>query len=265
MALVIAGGLAVSAGVRAQAPAAAGIAGNNEVASGAEVGGPGLPEAPGPQQSSSGSESQQKMAATQSGLATAAMPVAPMYSRVIPAGEATPQIHGRDKYVLATRNLYSVTSVANFFVSAGWDQLTNGQPNYGTDRGAYGERLGAAAIRDSTQAFLTNGPFAVWLHQDPRYFELGRHHNIGRRTWYAATRALVTRSSSDGHAEFNTSLVLGQAAGTVLNNLYYPKSNRNVHDNVSSFGGSIGGSALSFVFDEFTADILRAAHLKARH
>lgn len=224
-----------------------------------------LPDAPQPQQQSHPKADADKPLVAvmpQTVPPNTSMPIAPMFSRVIPAGMATPQIHKWDKITLATRNLYSATSFASFFVSAGWDQLTNGQPNYGTDRGAFGERLGAAAIRDTSQAFLSNGPFAVWLHQDPRYFALGSHYSIPRRAWYAATRSLVTRDSTDGHAVLNTSLILGQAAGTALNNLYYPKSNRNFQDNIAGFGGSIGGAALSFMLDEFTSDLLRAVRLK---
>jgi hypothetical protein len=190
------------------------------------------------------------------------MPVAPMYSRVIPAGMAAPQIHKWDKITLAGRNLYSPTSFASFFVSAGWSHLTNGQPNYGTNSEAFGKRLGAAAIRDSSQAFLSNGPFAVWLHQDPRYFALGPQHSFVKRTWYAITRPLITRDSTDGHAVLNSSLILGQAAGTALDNLYYPRSNRNFHDNAAAFGGSMGGSALSFVLDEYTSEILKAIRIR---
>ena len=220
-----------------------------------------LPEAPQPQKAK---ETQKPLVAAEPRTvpATTNMPLAPMYSRVIPAGMAVPQIHKWEKITLATRNLYSLTSFASFFVSAGWDQLTNGQPNYGTDRGAFGERLGAAAIRDTSQAFLSNGPFAVWLHQDPRYFALGSHYSIPRRAWYAITRPLVTRDSTDGHAVFNTSLILGQAAGTALNNLYYPKDNRNFQDNIAGFGGSMGGAALSCVMDEFTSDLLRVVRLR---
>ncbi len=222
-----------------------------------------LPDAPEPQEQQPDQSNKPLMTErSKTVAATTSMPMAPMYSRIIPAGMATPQIHKWDKITLATRNLYSLTSVVSFFTSAGWDQLTNGQPNYGTDRGAFGERLGAAAIRDSSQAFLSDGPFAVWFHQDPRYFALGSQSSIPRRVWYAATRALVTRDSTDGHAVMNTSLILGQAAGTALNNLYYPKSNRNFHDNLAGFGGSMGGAALSFVMDEFTSDLLRAIRLK---
>jgi hypothetical protein len=219
-----------------------------------------LPDAPEPQNQAV--EKPLVAAVPKTVPASTGMPVAPMYARVIPAGMAAPQIHGRDKMILATRNLYALTSFADFFVSAGWHQLWNDEPNYGTDSGAFGERLGAAAIRDTSQSFLTNGPFAVMLHQDPRYFALGPGYNVWRRTWYAITRPLVTRDSTDGHAELNTSLILGQAAGTALNNFYYPKSNRNFRDNISSFGGSMGGSALSFWMDEYTSQMLKAFHLK---
>ena len=223
-----------------------------------------LPDAPEPQKADPRDQEEKPLmtAGPTAVSATTSMPRAPMYSRVIPAGMAAPQIHKWDKINLAVRDLYSVNSFASFFASAGWGQLTNGQPNYGTDSGAFGERLGAAAIRDSSQAFLSNGPFAVWLHQDPRYFALGPQHSLAHRAWYAATRALITRDSSDGHAVANTSLMLGQAAGIALNNLYYPKSNRNFHDNLASFGGSMGGSALSFVMDEFTSEVLKAIHLR---
>ncbi len=219
-----------------------------------------LPDAPQPEQQDKNGKP--LMTANPNVPATSSMAVAPEFSRVIPAGMAAPQVHKWDKITLATRDLYSLTSVGSFFVSAGWDQLTNGQPNYGTNSGAFAQRLGAAAIRDSSQAFLSNGPFAVMLHQDPRYFALGSQYRLPKRAWYALTRALVTRDSSDGHAVMNTSLILGQAAGTALNNLYYPKSNRNFHDNLAGFGGSMGGAALSFAFDEFTSDLLRVVRLK---
>lgn len=221
-----------------------------------------LPEAPAPQQKN---DPQQPLVTAGSKTTVPAntnMPVAPMFSRIIPAGEATPQIHKWDKIQLAARNLYSFTSFASFFFSAGWSHLTNGQGNYGTNSGAFGQRLGAATIRDSSQAFLANGPLAVWLHQDPRYFAMGPGHSFGRRTWYALMRPLITRDSTDGHSVFNSSGILGLAAGTALNNLYYPKSNRNFHDNIASFGGSMGGSALSFAMDEYMSEILKAIHLR---
>lgn len=221
-----------------------------------------LPEAPQPQNQETTPEKPLVAVDPKTVPANTTMPMAPMFSRVIPAGMATPQIHKWDKVQLAARNLYSFTSFISISFSSGWSHLTNGQPNYGTNSSAFGQRVGAAVIRDSTQSFMSNGPYAVWLHQDPRYFALGSHYSIPRRTWYAITRPLITRDSTDGHAVFNSSLVLGQATGTALTNLYYPQSNRNFRDNLASFGGSMGGSALSFAFDEFTSDLLRLIRLQ---
>jgi hypothetical protein len=260
-------GILAGAAVAVSAQTAVPASSSNESLDQAYVADASLPDAPQAQtqtQPQTGSQMEKPLVAAvpKTVPATTNLPMAPMYSRVIPAGEATPQIHKWDKITLATRDLYSPTSFADFIVSAGWEQIRNGQPNYGTDRGAFGERLGAAAIRDSTQEFLSNGLFAVWLHQDPRYFALGPQYSIARRTWHAITRPLITRDSSDGHAVFNSSLILGQAAGTALTNLYYPQSNRNFRDNISGFGSSIGGSALSFALDEYISEILKAVHLR---
>ena len=223
-----------------------------------------LPDAPEPQKTEPPQEDKPLVAAAPKTVATttSTMPMAPMYSRVIPAGMATPQIHKWDKITLATRDLYSPSNFVDFFVSAGWSHVTNGQPNYGTDSGAFGQRLGAAAIRDTTQEFLSHGLFAVFFHEDPRYFALGPQYGFGKRTFYALTRPLITRDSSDGHAVPNISLILGQAAGVGLSNLYYPQSNRNFHDNIARFGGSLGGSALSFWMDEYTSELLKALRLR---
>lgn len=224
----------------------------------------GLPDAPEPQKTEPPQDEKPLVAAapkTTTAQANA-MPMAPMYSRVIPAGMATPQIHKWDKITLASRDLYSLSNFVDFFVSAGYSHVLNGQPNYGTDSGAFGQRLGAAALRDTTQGFLANGLFAVWFHQDPRYFALGKQHSFGRRTIYALTRPFITRDSSDAHAVPNYSFLLGQAVGVGLSNLYYPQSNRNFHDNMARFGGSIGGSGLSFWMDEYTSELLKALRLR---
>jgi hypothetical protein len=194
--------------------------------------------------------------------AKTSMPVAPLYSKYIPADMAAPQIHGREKLILGARDLYSLGNFGDMFVSAGWGQVWNGQPNYGTDRGAFGQRLGAAAIRETSEGILTDGVFSVMLHEDPRYFVLGPNFGFVHRTLYAVTRPLITRSSSDGHAMPNFALLLGYACAGALTNTYYPKSNRNFRDNISGYGESIGGSALGFAVDEFTSPLWKKLHLK---
>jgi hypothetical protein len=195
---------------------------------------------------------------------TTSKPVVGRYVKYIPADSAAPQIHGREKFILGARDLYSAGNFAAMIVSAGWEQLTNGSPNYGTDRGAFGERLGAAGIRETTEGIFTDGVFSVMLHEDPRYFVLGPRYGFVHRTLYAITRPLVTRNSSDGHRTINAGLLLGYAASTALSNAYYPQINRNFRDNISDYGGSIGGAALGFAIDEFYDQALEAVHLKKK-
>jgi hypothetical protein len=223
-----------------------------------------LPEEPQPQDAQP-QQSKPLVAAVPSTVpVTTSKPVVGRYVKYIPAGSAAPQIHGREKFILGARDLYSAGNFAAMIASAGWEQVTNGSPNYGTDRGAFGARLGAAGIRETTEGIFTDGVFSVMLHEDPRYFVLGPRYGLVHRTLYAITRPLVTRNSSDGHRTINGGLLLGYAASTALTNTYYPQSNRNFRDNLSSYGGSIGGAALGFAIDEFYDQALEAVHLKKR-
>lgn len=225
-----------------------------------------LPDAPEPQQQSKPDPDANKplVAATPdvAPSKTAQMPVAPKFSKYIPAGYAVEQIHGKEKLVMGARDLYSVGDIGDWFISAGWEQIWNSQPNYGTDRGAFGERLGAAAIRESTEGILTDGVFDVWLHEDPRYFVLGPQYGVVHRAIYAAERVAVTRSSSDGHAKPNFGLWLGQASAVALTNAYYPQKNRDFDDNWHRYVGALAGSAGGYVLDEFTGDIKKMLHHK---
>lgn len=224
-----------------------------------------LPEAPEPQQQSKPDPDANKplvAAAPKLVSSTTQMPVAPKFSKYIPAGYAVEQIHGREKLVMGARDLYSIGDVGDWFFSAGWEQIWNSQPNYGTDRGAFGERLGAAALRESSEGILTDGVFCVMLHEDPRYFVQGPQTGFVHRALYVVTRPLITRSSNDGHAKPNYALWLGLASAMALSNAYYPQVNRNAKDTVSRFAGSVGGSALGYAFDEFEPDLMRMLHLK---
>lgn len=226
-----------------------------------------LPDAPEPQTAQDAQQGSRKplvAASPKTVPVTTEKPVVSRYVKYVPAGAAAPQIHGREKLILGARDLYSVGNFAAMIFSAGWEQLTNGEPNYGTDRGAFGQRLGAAAIRETSQGILTDGVFSVMLHEDPRYFVLGPKYGLVHRTLYAITRPLVTRDSTNGHRTINGGLLLGYAGSAALTATYYPQSNRNFHDVASTFGGSIGGAALGFVVDEFYDQALELVHLKKK-
>jgi hypothetical protein len=101
---------------------------------------------------------------------------------------------------------------------------------------------------------MTEAIFPAFLHEDPRYFRRGTGSKWGR-TWYAATRVLVTHTDT-GSLRFNYSEVLGNAAAVAISNSYYP-DNRTVGANVEKLGQQIGIDAISQVLKEFWPDVKR--------
>jgi hypothetical protein len=88
----------------------------------------------------------------------------------------------------------------------------NSSPNYGTDRGAFGQRLGAAAVRDASESIFTDSIMSPLLHEDPRYYRLGPSHNVFIRLFYAGTRFILTRADS-GNTSLNLALLSGTMGG----------------------------------------------------
>lgn len=179
----------------------------------------------------------------------------------IPTGWVAQPLTARDKIVLGERNLYSPFSMLGYIVTAGYEQAENGQPNYGTNAGAFGQRLGATVLRDSTESAFTDMVFAPLLHQDPRYYVQGPQHNFFRRVVYAVTRPIITRTDS-GSETVNGAELLGYASASALSYTYYPKINQNFHDTAATFGASLLGSALSNLVSEFSGQLLETMHLK---
>ena len=211
-----------------------------------------LPEAPAPQRPS------RNTSAESSG--TQAQPVAPPYAEYIPAGWRAQPLTLRGKFLIGIRDTYSVEDFSAVLFSAGYEHLLDSEPNYGVDRTAFAKRVGAAAVRESSQSIFTDMVFAPLLHEDPRFYEEGRQYSIRHRTLYAITRPFVSRKDN-GATTVNGALLLGYAASAALTPAFYPASNRNFHDTASTFGASIGGSAIGYLFNEFGDDVLAAAHL----
>jgi hypothetical protein len=178
--------------------------------------------------------------------------VAPIHAKFILPGVSAQPIGARDKIVMGLKDSYSVMNFGGMIAAAGYEQLRNGQPNYGTDRGAFGERLGAAGIRDTAEGVLTDAVYAPLLHEDPRYYVEGSQYGFFHRVGYALMRPLITRTDS-GRRTINGAELLGYVSASAISDTFYPPINRNARDTAAAFGGSIGGSALGFVLSEFTA------------
>lgn len=73
--------------------------------------------------------------------------------------------------------------------------------------------------------YLTEAIVPTVTHEDPRYYTLG-HGGFLKRTGYAVSRLLVTRTDSGGRAFNISEIVVGKGAGAGISDLYYPSSER---------------------------------------
>ena len=185
--------------------------------------------------------------------------LAPIYTKYILPDMSAQPLGARDKVMIGLKDTYSPMNFGGMFAAAGYEQLRNSEPNYGTDRGAFGERLGAAAIRDTLEGMLTDAVYAPLLHEDPRYYVEGSQYGTVHRALYALTRPLITRTDS-GRKTINGALLLGYASSSLLTDTYYPAINRNARDTAEVFGSSVGGSALGFLVTEFSASLWHDLH-----
>jgi hypothetical protein len=177
--------------------------------------------------------------------------------------EIAPQLTTGQTVTLAFENSVSPFAVAGWLTAAGWSHLVDSAPNYGTDSGAFGQRLGAAAIRGISENIFSNAVMAPILHEDFRYYRMGRHsgHTFVQRSWYAATRVLITKKT-DGGSSINYSLLTGNLEAVSLTPLYYPERNRTVGTVFDAYAGSLGGAALGFLVNEFFPDALALSRLR---
>jgi len=168
-------------------------------------------------------------------------------------GQAVPPLDSREKMTYWLREEAAPTSVLTTFLSAGLEQWGDMDPKYGTDAGAFGERLGSAALRAASMRFFSDSLLPTLTDEDPRYFRMA-HGRKGLRGLYAAERVFVTRRD-DGSEGFNYSAVAGHAMASALTVAYYPAVSANGRVAAKTFGLSLLGLAGGHLFREFWPDV----------
>jgi len=182
------------------------------------------------------------------------------YDKYIDRNEIPQMLSERDKVILGLRATATPFAGISIVAAAGYEQVTNGSPNYGTNSGAFAARVGAAAARDTSELVFSDSVLAPLLHEDPRYFQLGDEHGVIARTAYGISRVFITRNDQ-GRQVPNYSLLGGYAGAIALTNAYYPELNQGAKESAKSYGGSLGGAALGFVVREFFDDVIER-HMK---
>lgn len=226
----------------------------------------GLPDAPSATLNASGtdaySSSSVAVSGWEQGPSSAVAPqVAKKSAITIRAGESAQPLSASDKFAIGIQKQLTLGAWASWNVSAGYSHLMDNRPHYGTDRAGFGERLGAAALRDTSQSIFFYGIYANLFHDDPRYYVLGPQHAFKQRVIYAATRVIVTRKDSGGNAP-NWALISAVASSSALTNAYYPDRDRSVGRTFTGLATSLAIRAGTQQLREFSAEIRQRLHLK---
>lgn len=179
-------------------------------------------------------------------------------------GQVAPKLTAKNKLEMGLIHGVSPISVMGWFVSSGYSHVTDGAPNYGVDKGAFGARLGASALRGYSEEVFQDSITSQIFHQDARYYKLGPGQNFATRTGYSLSRILITRNDN-GRLAPNYSLVSGNLLGAALTNAYYPEANRGLGQTARTFGSAMYGAAFSYFADEFLSDVLERIHLRPDH
>ncbi len=174
-------------------------------------------------------------------------------------GERPYRFTGREKIEYAEHEEWSPFTVFDAAWSAGYEQLRNGVPHYGSDSGAYGDRLGAAAFRQGTYRMFGDGVFPAMMHEDPRYYRVA----VGS-VWHRGTRSalqVLMSHRDDGSVGFNYSCIAGEAVSNTLPLSIYPQRDVHASTVLVGIGISLLDDAALKLNREFLPDLLRAARL----
>lgn len=191
------------------------------------------------------------------------------------AGQVPPLTSGQ-KFKVVFRSSFDPVQYAWYGFLSAISQAENSEPGYGQGWQGYAKRYGSAFADGTIENFMTGAVFPSLLHQDPRFFQLGKG-TFTHRTEYAVSRIFITRTDS-GKAQFNYSEIVGSALSAAIStNTYHPRafittrydpttgmltyihnaSDRTLPNTLSVWGTQVGYDTITIVVKEFWPDIHR--------
>jgi hypothetical protein len=157
-----------------------------------------------------------------------------------------------EKFRIAAHDGFDPFSWVTTALYAGVGQWQNQYPQFGQGSKGYAKRYGGAFADGAISNFMSEAILPSLLHEDPRYFRLGKGsalHRIG----YTISREWITRTDS-GRERFNISEIVGNLGAAGLSNLYYPSQERSASETMMKFAVNIVGDAGFNVLKEFWPD-----------
>jgi len=167
-----------------------------------------------------------------------------------------PPLTAREKFKVTLQSSFDPGDMLWYASTAGLNQAQNSESGYGQGSKGYAKRFGANFADGTTENLMTEAIFPSLLHQDPRYFQLGKG-GLWRRTRYAISRIFLTRSDAGG-TQFNYSEIMGSATAAGISTFsYHPHADRHFSNALNLWGSELGFDAFTYLAREFWPDIRR--------
>lgn len=173
----------------------------------------------------------------------------------VSANTELPPLTVKGKFNLAMHDSVDYSGFTWTAVIAAQSLGLNSDPELGHGMAGYGRYYWRAFADGVSGTYFTEAIVPALTRQDPRYYTLGQG-GFFRRTEYALSRVVLTKTDSGG-TSFNTSEVVGNLAEAALSNTYYPPQERGLGQTARDWGTQLESAALNNIVKEFWPDIRR--------
>jgi hypothetical protein len=173
--------------------------------------------------------------------------------RSVSANQKLPPESVKDKFKESTEDAFDYSDLIFAGLLGGVAQAENSIPEFHHGVAAYGRYYWHSLADQADEDYQVEFFFPVLLHQDSRYYTLGRGGAIGR-AGYAFSRVLITRTDS-GNETVNASEIVGAGAASGISDLYYPAQERTWTKTGQRWLLNVGLDGFTFIFKEFWPDL----------
>lgn len=175
--------------------------------------------------------------------------------RSVSASTYLPPQSFKEKFWLATQESFDYSAFIYEGIVAGIAMADKSEPSFGQGASGYGIYYAHTFADGTIENYMVEAIVPTITKEDPRYYTLG-HGGILKRSGYALSRILITRTDS-GKQSFNISEIAGAGAAAAISNVYYPPGNTWVKT-YQRWGSQVLQDAIDFEFKEFWPDVNRA-------
>ena len=173
--------------------------------------------------------------------------------RSVSVDEKLPPESMKDKFKESSEDAFDYSDFVFVAILAGVDQAEGSYPEFHQGAVGYGRYYWHSLADQVDEDYQVEFLFPAALHQDSRYYTLGRG-GFPKRVLYAFSRIAITRTDK-GTETFNTSEVVGAGAAAGISDFYYPSQERTWTKTGQRWVLNVGLDGATFAFKEFWPDL----------